>query len=69
MNDDLLKSGVDSLRSFLNTRTGFLGLGPTYGQILAGAAVAYLFRRYEEREVVKEAERVLEEVNERNRGF
>lgn len=65
--NDSLKTGGDGLVSFLRTRTGFLGFGPTYGQIIVGTALELLFRKYEEKSVVHGAEKMLAEINERNR--
>jgi hypothetical protein len=67
--NDSLKTGGDNLVSFLRTRTGFLGLGPTYGQIILGTALELMFRRYEEKTVVHGAEKMLAEINERNRSL
>lgn len=58
-----LKTCGDSLVSLLRTRTGFLGLGPTYGQIIIGAALEIAMRRYEEKSVVRGAEQMLDEID------
>ena len=64
---NLLKPCGDNLVSFLRTRTGFLGLGPTYGQIIVGTALEMVMRRYEEKSVVRGAEQMLDEINRRER--
>lgn len=64
---DLLTSGARSLGTLLQTRTGFLGFGPTYGEIVLGALIAYTIRRAGEREVVREAENILAEIDKRNK--
>ena len=63
----LLKTGGESLRAFLRTRTGFLGLGPTYGEILAGYLLNGVLTKFEERSVVRGAEKFLAEINERDK--
>ena len=65
----LLKSTGSNLTSFLRTRTGFLGLGPTHGQIILWTALDLVMRRFEEKSVVRGAEKMLNEINERNRTF
>ncbi len=64
--DSSLTKIAKAASSFLTTRTGFLGLGPTYAEIIATYALAYLAQRQEERSVVREAENILAEINERN---
>lgn len=64
--DDSLKQIAKATSSFLTTRTGFLGLGPTYGEIIFASVLTYFGQRSEERSVVREAENILAEVNERN---
>jgi hypothetical protein len=66
---NLLRTSGDRLVSVLRTRTGFLGLGPTYGQLIAGAVLEYVFKRYEERGVVRGAEQMLDEINKRQQRF
>ena len=66
---DSLETGKKAVFSFLKTRTGFLGLGPTNGEIIATAIVGYFMTRHQEKTVVKEAENILAEINERNKGF
>lgn len=65
--NESLKNGASVVSAFLKTRTGFLGLGPSYGEIILVSIVAYGARRFEERSVVKEAENILAEINDRNR--
>jgi hypothetical protein len=65
----LLKSAGSHLASFLRTRTGFLGLGPTYGEIAVDTALDMVMRRFEEKSVVRGAEQMLKQIDERNRSF
>ena len=65
--DDSLKITAEAVSKFLKTRTGFLGFGPTYGEIILTAVIAYGTRRFQERSVVQEAENILAEINERNK--
>jgi hypothetical protein len=69
MPNETLNAASKSLLSFLRTRTGFLGLGPTYGQIILNHVIEYGAQRHEEKRVVQEAEKILEEINFRNRMF
>jgi hypothetical protein len=64
--DESLKIVTKNVHAFLQTRTGIFGWGPTYGQIILCHVVDYAMRRYEERGIVREAEKVLEEINTRN---
>jgi hypothetical protein len=66
---ELLKAGSKSLVAFLRTPTGFLGFGPTYGQIILNSVIAYANQKSDERRVVQEAEKILAEVNFRNKMF
>lgn len=54
---------------WLKTRTGFLGLGPTNGEIIVASLLGALFQKYQERGVVKEAEKIIHDINERNAKF
>lgn len=65
--DESLKIGAKTVSTFLKTRTGFLGFGPTYGEIILSAVIVYASQRFGERSVVKEAENILAEINERNK--
>jgi hypothetical protein len=65
----LLKTLGVSVKAFLNTRTGFLGLGPTYGEVIVAHLVRWGSMRLDERSVVHEAEKILQEIDERNRSF
>lgn len=67
--DDSLKKGARVVSKFLNTRTGFFGFGPSYGRIILVYTIDYLGRRYGERSVVQEAEKILAEIDERNKMF
>lgn len=67
--DPMLKSGLRNLSALLQQRTGFLGLGPTYGEIILNALVRYASERNQEKFVVREAENILTEINNRNRGL
>ena len=67
--NELLKDCRDGLLALLNTRTGFLGLGPTYGELIASAVISYGIPRNQEKSVVKEAEKILDDINARNRMF
>lgn len=57
------------LKRVLTTRTGFLGLGPTYGEIIIASVIEALFRKHQGRSVVKEAEKIIHDINERNTKF
>lgn len=67
--DDSLNLYLKITTDFLKKRTGFLGLGPSYGEIILYSLVGYVSQRFSERSVVREAEKILEEINERNKMF
>jgi len=69
MKSVLLKDCRDCLIALLTTRTGFLGFGPTYGELIASAVISYGIRRNQEKSVVREAEKILADINARNRMF
>jgi hypothetical protein len=62
-----LNIGARKILSVLNTRTGFLGLGPTYGEIAIAALLGHLMEKHNERSVVRGAEKMLAEIDERNK--
>lgn len=67
--NELLKTSQEKTISFLRTRTGFLGLGPSYGQIMLCHVLEYGRQKFEEHTVVREAEKILDEINKRERMF
>lgn len=62
----LLTEGAKALNSFLRRRTGFFGFGPSNGEIIVTALIAWAAQRAGEKSVVREAEKILTEINERN---
>lgn len=61
--------GESPIATLLKTRTGFLGLGPSYGEILVWTVVDVVTQKLQARSVIKGAEKFLAEVNSRNRSL
>lgn len=65
----LIEDSARALVKLMRTRTGFLGLGPTYGQILIGTILTVAIERHHEKSVVRGAEQYLAEVDKYQKSF